>query len=292
MISPLKKLSRVKAPLSLQTILLAAIAWGVLALLFYLLFSVPIEVNGVPKRTDWYVVGTYVFELVAYLGAAILCIRNLRSPTIIGERSFWLGIGFAMLSFLLGNTILGYWELVLHQEPLVLPADLFFMGAYLFLGWSMILAISSKRVDLERWQWVFVVGIGLTSIVLAIWFSAETTDLQTPVSTSPLISLLAESVKLFYILGDIFLLIIATMLLLAYWDGRFAQSWRMIAPAVFSLYIADMWLKYAENHISNYQSGALVEVFWVFSGVLFAIGAAVEYDVSSRSRHVGGRRRA
>jgi len=33
----------------------------------------------------------------------------------------------------------------------------------------------------------------------------------------------------------------------------------------FSLYIADMWLQYAESE--KYPSGALLEVFWVFSGV-------------------------
>jgi hypothetical protein len=101
---------------------------------------------------------------------------------------------------------------------------------------------------------------------------------------------LKEPVKMFYIVGDIFLLIIATTLLLAFWGGRFAQSWRMIAAAAFSFYIADMWFKYATDHIVDYQSGFLLEVFWVFSGVLFAIGAALEYDTSSRSRR-GARKR-
>ncbi len=74
--------------------------------------------------------------------------------------------------------------------------------------------------------------------------------------------------------------------------GRFAQSWRMIAAAAFSLYIADIWFKYATNRLSDYQSGGLLEVFWVFSGVLFGIGAALEYDLSSRSRSRSGRRRS
>ncbi len=96
----------------------------------------------------------------------------------------------------------------------------------------------------------------------------------------------------FYVISDILLLIIATTLLLAFWGGRFAQSWRMIAAAAFSFYIADIWFKYATNRLSNYQSGGLLEVFWIFSGVLFGIGAALEYDVSSRSRsRTGGRRR-
>jgi hypothetical protein len=97
-------------------------------------------------------------------------------------------------------------------------------------------------------------------------------------------------VSLFYVVGDIFLLIIATMLLLAFWGGRFSQSWRMIAAAAVCYYVADMWFKWAEKQ-PDYQSGSLPEVFWVFSGVLFAIGAALEYDTSSRSRRTGGRRR-
>jgi hypothetical protein len=52
-----------------------------------------------------------------------------------------------------------------------------------------------------------------------------------------------------------------------------------------------MWTKYAAAAEVQYESGGLLEVFYVFSGVLFAIGAALEYDVSSRSRR-GGRKRA
>jgi hypothetical protein len=98
------------------------------------------------------------------------------------------------------------------------------------------------------------------------------------------LSPLSKPVNFFYIVGDVFLLIIASTLLLAFWGGRFAQSWRMIAAATFSLYIADMWFKYEDAVEPSYHSGSLLEVFFVFSGVLFAIGAALEYDVSSRSR--------
>jgi hypothetical protein len=89
----------------------------------------------------------------------------------------------------------------------------------------------------------------------------------------------------------VLLLVLATTLLLAFWGGRFSQSWRMIAAAAFSLYIADIWFKYATTILENYQSGGLPEVFWVFSGVLFGIGAALEYDLSVR-RPTSSRRRA
>ncbi len=96
----------------------------------------------------------------------------------------------------------------------------------------------------------------------------------------------------FYLLCDVLLLVLATTLLLAFWGGRFSQSWRMIAAAAFCLYIADIWFKYANTILTDYKSGGLPEVFWVFSGVLFGIGAALEYDLSIRSRRAGSRRRA
>lgn len=98
-----------------------------------------------------------------------------------------------------------------------------------------------------------------------------------------------DFVGLLYIVGDVAILGAATTLLLAFWGGRFSQSWRMIAAAAFSLYIADMWFLYAVEQ-PDYQSGSLPEVFWIFSAVLFAIGAALEYGVSTRSRR--GRRRS
>lgn len=291
---PISKANSSKSQLSLQTIVLIAVSWGVLALLFALLFSLPVEnANGVARRAQWYIVITYIFELVAYLSSVLLCFRNMLSPTIISGRSVWLGIGFGQLSYLIGNLILGYWELVLQQEPTnVSPADLFFVGAYLFLGGGMISALSARRVNLERWQWGMVAAIAIVGIGIGIWTS-NPTSAPVDATASILFSSLAKSLPLFYIVADVLLLIIATMVLLTFWGGRFAQSWKMIAAAVFSLYIGDVWLSYAQNHIENYQSGALLEVFGVFSGVLFAIGAAVEYELSSRSRREKrGRKRA
>lgn len=101
---------------------------------------------------------------------------------------------------------------------------------------------------------------------------------------------LSDIVWILYLAGDTFLVVMATTLLLAFWGGRFSLSWRFIAAAGFSFYIADMWYYYAIDHIENYETGALPEIFWIFSGVLFCIGAALEYNLSTQSRR--GRRRS
>jgi hypothetical protein len=65
----------------------------------------------------------------------------------------------------------------------------------------------------------------------------------------------------------------------------------MVAAAAFCLFIADVGFKYASRPGADYQSGGLVEVLWIFSAILFGIGAALEYDLSSRSRSRSSTRR-
>ena len=291
-----------------QTLIVSGITWAVLALLFFLLFStIPAGDEGRPL---WYSIGTFVFGLVANVGAGILCLRNWRSPQVVSGRTVWLAIGIGMLSYAIGDLLFGCWELVWGLDPDVSLGDMFYLLTYICLGWGMVLAVVSKRLNLEKWQWAVLIGIAAAGIALAVWLSispegvemttatteALTADVAEVANSAPAfietidntLSNYAYYVGLFYVVADVFLLIIATALLLAFWGGRFSQSWQMIAAGTFSLYIADMWFKYAER-LADYQSGSLLEVFWVFSPVLFGIGAVLEYHISTRSRQ--GRRR-
>lgn len=346
MSSSVDKSSTTQSFLNGQNVIYAGIAWAVISLLFFLLFGVTAPGE---EKPFWYLIGTYVLELPPFLLAALLCYRNWRSPQIASGTNVWLGIGLAMLCWFIGGLLFGWWELYFGLEPDVSPADLFYIGFYVFLIWGMVLAVIPRRLNLEAWQWVTVAAIAAMGIALAIWLVIATphisdsvntatepaatelpesgnsseqnsTSSATPVgeaSTSttqePVTKLVSdqtpqkqppdwalslddnlhqfsEPLNFFLIIGDVFLLIIASALLLAFWGGRFSQSWRMIAAATFSLYIGDMWFKYAEARAVEYESGGLLEVSFVFSGVLFAIGAALEYEVSSRSRR-GSRRR-
>lgn len=319
---------------SAQGLVIAGIVWAVLALLFFLLFSVTAEGEELPL---WYSIGTYFFELGAFLGASIVCYRNWQSPQMVSGRNVWLCIGLGVFFYFIGGVLFGVWELVWHLDPAVSIADAFYVLSYLFLGAGMILAVLSKRVDLEIAQWVALVGVAVAGTAFGLWVASPTffgllgspepvaieqqvaaPSVPTPGVSAPKVEKLstqtpatpaAESeeetspaplwveaidskleplefgVNLFYIIGDVFLLILATALILAFWGGRFSQSWRMIAFAIFSLYIADMYFKWSDSRLEgDYESGGLLEVFFVFTGVLFAVGAILEYDISTRSR--------
>ncbi|HBB34581.1 MAG TPA: hypothetical protein DDZ80_30900 [Cyanobacteria bacterium UBA8803] len=307
MSSSVDKSSGTQSLLTGQNIVYAGIAWAVVSLLFFLLFSVTLP----GEDRFWYLFGTYVLECLPFLGAALLCYRNWGSPQIASGRNVWLGIGLGMLAYFVANLIFGVWELYFGLDPDVSPADFFYLISYVLIGWGMVLAVLPRRLNLEVWQWVTVGAIAALGIALAVWILLATPEAseaagavvaeEVPAnlpgwvaSIDQLLSPLSRQVNFAYIVFDVFLLIIASTLLLAFWGGRFAQSWRMIAAATFSLYIADMGFKYvdalAQASGQEYESGGVLDVFFVFSAVLFAIGAALEYDVSSRSRRSARRR--
>jgi hypothetical protein len=279
-----------KSLFSTQNIVIASFAWGILALLYFLLFSIEISTgpNDPGKRAEWYIIGTNIFEAIAYLKAGILCLRNWRSPQIVSGGNVWLAMGIGMLSYFLGGIFFGYTEIVLQEEPFPSIGDIFFVITYLFVGIAMILAVASRRINLEAWQWIIILAIAISGSAIAWLISKETGKAEVAAWAIQI----APALNWFYVVMDVVLLIIATALLLAFWGGRVSLSWRMIAAAAFSLYIADMWQKYATTSIENYQSGGILEVFYVWSGVLFGVGAVLEYDASlNRSRRERGRKR-
>jgi hypothetical protein len=107
-------------------------------------------------------------------------------------------------------------------------------------------------------------------------------------SMQPLIT----TFNLFYVLCDLVLLIFSTILLLGFWGGKMGLPWRMAAQAVLCFYIADTWFAYANDRVQGYESGSIMEVFWIFGVVQFGIAAALEFDNSIRARRLARRRTA
>jgi hypothetical protein len=316
---------------------------------------------------------TAIFEIVAFFAASLLCLRNVLGSNSVSGKDVWLGLGLGLACYCIGSCLFAYWEVALDQSPDVSLGDLFYVPAYLFLIYGMVMAVIKRQLNLELVQWAMVLMMGVLGIVFAIFVSnvksvgslpqssnffeapaiayslptltpsADQPTWQTvevaqapsvkpsatakpnpsmkpspvtkpiavpasPVPASPapeakptkqspewakqideVLRPYKETINWIYVAADVCLVVIATALLTAFWGGRFSQSWQIIAFAAFSLYIADMWVKYATKVSENYNSGSLPEVFFVFAAVLFGIGATLEYDLS-RSRR-GGRRR-
>lgn len=303
-------MSRAKSPspsgISTQYIIWAAIAWATIALMFYLFLSAPTygphtikpeecekAVTGFIARPNWYRIGTYIFQTVAIAGSGLLCLRNWRSPKILSGRNVWLGLGIGILSWGIGNLIFGYLDFQYQNglieggskgvQDLVPPfpsiADIFFTATYVFLSWGMAMSVIGRRLNLFPKQWAIVGVVGVVGLIVAAFVTfgvSQSADLDLP-----------KILSIVYALGDIWLLIVAAILLLAFWGGKAAQSWRLLGSAGISMFVSDLWFNYS-NNVSDtcqgrpYQSGEPTEFFWILAFTLWGMAAALEFDLSSR----------
>lgn len=328
---------------SSQPIYIAGAIWAFLAAMYFLTQSAPD-----PSQT--YLAITAFFEVVAFFAASLLCLRNVLGSNSVSGKDVWLGLGIGLGCYAIGSCLFAYWEVVLGQSPDVSLGDLFYVPAYLFLIYGMVMAVIKRQLNLEPLQWAMVMVVGVLGIVFAIFVSsgaknapsasvnfnffeapaiaqaAPPTIKPSPVVAKPSIKPTPQirptpqaapstlkvpvpvaepptnatpewaskienflrpyksAINWIYVASDVCLVVIATALLTAFWGGRASQSWRVIAFAAFSLYIADMSVKYSTLVSANYSSGGVLEVFFIFAAVLFGIGATLEYDLSHSRR--------
>ena len=310
-----------------KNVLYWAFGWAALSLFTYLFFS------GSAQSVDrpvWYRLFTaYILQNIPLLVAGLLCLRNGLSRRMPSGSSVWLLMGIAIVSFLIGNIFFSSWELVWHLNSTGSLGDPFFCIFYSFLSLAMVIAIASKRVRLNIYQWLIVAGISLYAATLVTWIlkppagslaatvpqpaamvsqvqslepgasnnSVTTPQVTTPVSDSTpnapgwvmffdrIFKPYGQTLNSFYVWCDVALFILATTMILAFWGGRMSNAWQVNAQAIICFYIADMWYAYAGNQIKDYQGGFMLEVFWIFGAIQFAIAAVTEFEyMLSRER--------
>ncbi|MEC4806876.1 MAG: hypothetical protein SAJ12_02780 [Jaaginema sp. PMC 1079.18] len=322
------RVSKSKQLLTTQNIIYTGIAWCFISLLFFLLFSETAPGEDPPFwfiiSTYVFELGAFLASsLLCYRNwqsPQIASGRNVWLGMGLGLFCYFLGgVLFGIWELYFGlepDVSLGDFFYMLFYFCISWGMTLAVLPRRLNLEvwqWVVVAVIALLAIILA-----FIVTFGNSEAALTpqnspsevtVLFVSEPTPTPTPVTTpvepvpdklddlpgwvaglDRFLSKLEGPVKLFYIIADVGLIIIATTLLLAFWGGRFSLSWRMIACATVFLYCADMWFQYAYSYIENYEGGGLPEVFFVFSGVFFGIGAALEYEVST-SRPSRSRRR-
>lgn len=305
------------------------IIWGFVSLLFFLFFSVPPPGQEHPQwyLNGITVLETGAFVLSSLLCLRNWKSGQIVSG---GNVWLWIGLGllsfsFGNLLFYLWGNVWGKDPAVSLGDAFYLMSYIF-----LAMGMFQAVLPRRLNLDIRQWVVILIVGLLGVGLAFFLTYRGETeveaegllneatiqevapaSPTEAPVapdvgaiseepetSTAPawVVSLDAFLepfeffVSLLYVLGDCLLLVVATTLLVAFWGGRFSQSWKLIAIAAICLYVADMCFAYYVSQ-SDYQEGALWEVFWTFSAVFFALGAIIEYAISTRSRRNPRRRR-
>jgi hypothetical protein len=297
-----------------QNIISWAFAWAALSLFTYVSFSG--AAAGV-ERPFWYRIFTaYFLQNIPTLVAGVLCIRNGLSRRMPSGNRFWLLMGIALISYLIGNIFFSSWELIWHLNSTGSLGDPFFLIFYLCLSLAIIIAIRSKDVRLKMYHWSIMLGIATYAGMIAVWVLKPPTSaeivapvavVQTTTTASPATATTAPAItpaaaepeviapewvmffdgilkpygttlNSFYVWSDVFLLVLAIVMILAFWSGRLSNAWQFNAQAITCYYIADMWYAYAGNHVKDYQGGFTLEVFWILGAIQFAVAAGIEFD--------------
>ncbi len=307
----------------------ACIAWGTVTLLFFLLFTAPGEDGAQPAwfLLGINLLETGAFLLASVLCFRNWRSTQIASGRNVW---FWIGLGllfyvFGNILFFLWGNIWGLDPAVSLGDFFYI-----FSYIFLAAGMFKAVLPRRLNLELPQWLMVIGIGLGgillaifvnLAAAEATVIPSAPGAEVYLSQAEAPPVAVpdaapevaptppepskapgwvsqldkklepLADGVGLMYLIGDIVLLIIAGTLLVAFWGGRYSQSWKLIAIAAFCLYIADMFFAYAVN-TDTYIEGSLWEVFWTFSAVFFGLGAVVEHAVSVHSRRSTRRRRS
>lgn len=265
-------------------------AWGTIFLLFvlaiYLMFGW-VEIGT--ARPVWFKSITSVFSVVAMLGTFSLCWRNSLQTHIPSGQRVWRLFSLATIAIFGSQMLTILWELGFDLKSGASPADLFNVAFYILTIWGVGLVMAQQKVALNRLHTFMVGMVAVAATVIAIQImSSATFSTSTSVSSVAWVNSidrffqpLVEVFGLFYLFSDVALVVMAAILFLGFWGGRMGTTWQVVAQGLACIYLADMRFAFLAK-TGGYESGDLLEVFWIAGFVQLSIAAALEWENSHR----------
>jgi hypothetical protein len=278
-----------------------SIAWSIISVLVYAIFSGPM--SGADRPTWYRFLTAYALQITPVIISGFLCLRNGLSKTMVNDKKPWMVMGIALLCFSVGNVFFSSWELIWHLSSTGCLGDPFFVVFYVLLLSAMLMVIWQRKIVPNAWQFLIIgviaaYTIGLANIILEPVAIPPTTTIETvkaepakeavpgieiPAwvqSVDQAIKPYGKNLNVFYIWCDVCLLCLSLAILFHSWGSRLARSWQITAQAVFFIYVADAWYAYAGNRIADYQAGFALEVCWILGILQFGVAAVIEFEQS------------
>jgi hypothetical protein len=282
-----------------------SIAWSIISIAIYVIFSGPM--SGADRPVWYRFLTAYALQITPVVISSILCLRNGLSKVMVNDKKPWLIMGIALLCFSIGNVFFSSWELIWHLSSTGCLGDPFFVVFYVLLLSAMMMVIWQRKIVPNAWQFLIIgviaaYTIGLANIILepvAIPPSAttievakaepapEATTVEIPgwvQSADQAIKPYGKNLNIFYVWCDVCLFCLSLAILFHSWGSRLARPWQITAQGVFFVYVADAWYAYAGNRIADYQAGFTLEVCWILGLLQFGVAAAIEFEQSFNLR--------
>jgi hypothetical protein len=269
-------------------------AWGTVFLVFvltiYLMFGFT-EVGT--ARPIWFKFVTSFFSTIAMLGTFSLCWRNSLQAHIPSGQKVWGLFSWATIAILMSQMLTAIWELGFGLKSGASPADFCNVAFYALTIWGLGLVMAQQKVALSRIHMLMVgiVAVAASIIAMQIMISA-TFSTSTSISgvawansINHLLQPLVEVFGLFYLFSDVALIVMAAILFLGFWGGRMGTTWQIVSQGLACIYLADMRFAFLAK-TGGYESGDLLEVFWIAGFVQLSIAAALEWENAHRVKRL------
>lgn len=236
-------------------------------------------VSGILLIVDFFIYWTKPFSMetlfwysdlqsVLFASLAVFaCLRAYKTfnfQSVAGKVAFFIMLG--MLSWLLGEVIWGFYEVVLAIEaPTVSWADAAWLTGYVwfFIGLYYTIKIGVRTLTNNKVLLFTLICIGITAG--ATFLYVDSNKLQEKMTSAEYV------VNVGYPLGDLILFIFVILLFFtisAAGNTLLAQSWLFMSGAFVLDVVADTFYLY---FIRGYQSGSLIDIFWQAAYFLMAI---------------------
>jgi len=156
------------------------------------------------------------------------------------SRRIWGLFALGILLWAVAEVVWAYYEVILIKEtPYPSPADFFWVLGYLPIYWGLTLRYKTLNVIIDQRRKFSIFTVIALLFLLIAYF------VLIPIITQFDFQRLVESLlNIFYPLGDLVLLILASLILFSMGKGRFALTWRFIIIGFVVMSMADLSFSY------------------------------------------------
>ena len=226
------------------------------------------------ERNDW---GTPTIQNlvsnVAFmpLNLAVMTLTGLasRSPVLDpGVRRALRLIALGSVMVFIGNTISTWYLMVLHQNPPVSWADLFYLSDSLLILAALLSFPLARRTRLERWKFLLDAAMVLVGGAVAIWYFSIRPTAGVTEHSGLVVTLLAFAYPL---VGMLVLLGITTVILRRPTDGN-RVAFGLIVGGIAISVVADLTFSLVSLEIGG-RSASIIDGAYLLCYIMLIAGA-------------------
>jgi hypothetical protein len=216
----------------------------------------------------------FIVPLVGFLSFSCLIYAAKRSRKY-GKRIYisWLFIAFSILLYVLGDLIWAFMEVVLHVQPFLSTADIFYLLYYLFFIIGLFLMFRPLDSPENIYKTILDASIVVVSAMWIFWNTLSVFILAQGTTS-------AFSLYLFYIIRDFVIFMLLINLTLKQVNKWGKNPIIFLTAALLVQFITDLVITYQFSS-GIYVSGQFTEIGWLLCYILIGLAGILQGNLAT-----------